>query len=176
MLLAAPLFGGAAGADILPIGHRGVAHELVLDAPPAVVEGWQLVAAPWPGLSGVTPVELGVPFRFSSKYGTRLYAVARDEALPQHFEAAWAEGRPSADFGVREVGSVSFASLLGGVTTTLRVLDVSASGIRLELIGEERRDFTGAPLHVTRWLWWLAPVAVGLAGIALHRRRRAQDA
>lgn len=133
-----------AGRDVLPPGHRGAVHELVLVAS-AAPEGSVVVAAPTRGFGGVEVVRLGAPFPFSSKYGTRLYVLPGGAAPPD--AAALREGRHGA--GVRipvaEVASVPLASRVARVETRLRLVAATGAdgGYALEVVGETRSDAHG---------------------------------
>ena len=59
----------APAPDVLMPGYRAVSHQLVLEAAPQF-EQFDLYAFPVRGFGGVTALAPGVPFEFSSKYGT----------------------------------------------------------------------------------------------------------
>jgi len=128
LLALGPVAAGAAPADVIPPGSHAVEHTLVLETP-AEVDGLRLVAAPVRGFGGVEQIEQGVPFHFSSKYGTRLYAVPADGEAPpfvapfdrEEGSAAaelWASF-PTWSVPVGEVGHVSDSNPLARVETRL---------------------------------------------------------
>jgi hypothetical protein len=158
----------AAWHDLLPLGHRAVRHELVLQPGPATAR-WRFVAAPTAGF-GVAAVAAGEPFRFSTKYGTRLWALPPDAPLPARHDEL--RDQPSAALPI-EIGSTPFASPLAHVVTTLELIAVEDSAIRLRVVDERRYDAAGRPLEAspgfTTILLLLA--ATGLAGTLWLSRR-----
>lgn len=163
-----------AAPDVLPPGYRPVAHELVLEASPHFAEH-DFFAAPTAGFGGCTRVVPGEPFRFSSKYGTRLYALAKGATCPEGYRpsagtAAAAEvALASGDIPVQETGSVRAISPVEHVRTTLRIASVADGAIRLEVV-DERTDWDPA----VAWAVGLA-FAFGAGGIlVLVRRGRAR--
>lgn len=160
--------------DLLPPGHKSVRHELVILPAPALL-GRQLVAAPYPGLSGVTAIEPGQPFRFSAKYGTRVFALGAGETAPPRFDGAWSEGRMAAPIPVREIASVSVASPLVRVVTTCRFASLDAGGFRLEVVGEQRFAAGDRPIDAASLApWWIAIAMIGLVGLVLLHRARGE--
>ncbi len=169
---AAPAAGAAGLADLLPPGHRSVVHEIVVLADPAL-EDLQLVAAPYPGFAGVVPVEPGVPFRFSSKYGTRLYGLPRGAEVPDRFapESFPPECVLMGPFA--EVASAPALSPLARVLTTYRVEGSEGGKPRFVLAGETRFGPGGVELSLSALLpWLLGLAAIGVAGLLLVARWR----
>ncbi|MFO1076814.1 MAG: hypothetical protein U1E73_03710 [Planctomycetota bacterium] len=147
--------------DLLPPGRKPVQHELILDwagAPPTQ----RFVASPARGFSGNREIRPGEPFRFSSSYGTRIYAVPADAVLPDRKEriaedAPW----PSAPVPVREVRSTSFGHPLARVITTIAVKALRPDALELAFVAERRCDAAGNELGS---LDWLPLAALALAG------------
>ena len=165
------LLAATTAPDILPPGHKDVRHELVLEWGDDCAQH-VFVASPTAGFHGHHEIRRGEPFTFSSKYGTRIYAAPVDAHLPPRErvqDTAW----PSADVPVREVRSIASGHPLARVETTLRVLQVSAEGIRFEQVSERRFDAHGLELG---GLDWLPLCVIGAAGafwlLRLARRNR----
>lgn len=165
--------------DLLPIGHRGVVHELVLEDSELLGQ-FRLVAGPTRGFGGLAEIDPGVPFRFSSKYGTRIYALPLDEPLPAEspalgrFPAGWPEEFLTGSIPVLEVRSVPVLSSVHRILTTLRItgVDEKEREIGLKVTAEQRWDRRGRPIT-----WASIPILsvlalAGLAGIALLARTR----
>jgi hypothetical protein len=159
-LLVAPLH-----ADLIPPGTRPIEHTLVFDASPWFQQ-YRIVAAPTVGFDGDVVVQPDVPFRFSSKYGTRLYAVPLDVTPPS---GAWRDAREwwsmqrSADIPVAERKFVPLVSTLESVETRLRIVDISASGMQVVVVDEDSVHngwliaslllVFGLGLGLLLWLW-----------------------
>jgi hypothetical protein len=79
--LVLPSLAAPTSSDVLLPGMKRVEHRLVLE-PSELWTGRRIVAAPVRGFGGTHVVEPGVPFAFSTKYGTRLYVVPEAEAIP----------------------------------------------------------------------------------------------
>jgi hypothetical protein len=163
---------GSSHRDILPPGHKPVVHEIVLE-PGLDVAPWRFVAAPSPGLAGMTPIVLGEPFRFSSKYGTAIWALPADAELPVRFDRPTMVRFAVCNDLVQEVASVPLTSPLARVRTTYRIAGVSEREVCLELVAEQRFDAAGRELALTA-LWWpcLPIAAIGLIGLRALARRR----
>lgn len=162
---------------MIPPGHKDVRHELVLDWP--IDRDWRFVASPTHGFHGAHAVQRGQPFAFSSKYGTRIYALPADAPLPAARERIADVAWPQTGIPVAEVRSVPSGHPLARVVTTLRVVGVDAGTIRLERVGEVRYDAAGRELGDLDWLP-LAVLAAGgacwLFGLARHSRTAATAA
>lgn len=154
--------------DVLPPGERAVVHELVLLPTPAL-EAWKIVAAPTAGFSGHVVVVSGEPFRFSTKYGTRLFACERDEVVPERLDDAWMNAHRPTPIPVKQVASVSIASPLERLTTRLQVDAVGPERIALHVVDEQRVN-AFPPAAIGALLVALA--LLGLFGLVLARRRR----
>jgi len=162
-------------ADVLPPGSRGVRHELVLEAS-EVLDGWTLAATPVRGFGGVTVIEPGVPFTFSSKYGTRVYALPAGSPVADEPDAVRAAASAEGEIPVAEVTSTPLVSPLTGVVTTLRVVAIEDGVLTLEVAGE--RSLGVAGLEVRTGLLTGALALVACAGLAtvLELARRARRA
>ena len=189
-----------AAADVLAPGTKAVRHELVVEPGPAL-EGLALVATPLHGFQPGGPVVPGEPFRFSTKYGTRLYALPAGAPVPSEPEAVRAAALASADLPLSEETAVPLWSPVARIVTTLRVTSVrlgepepdepdensdpgairdSGAGadrdrgrIVLEIAGEERLDAAGHPSSPAALLAVLATTAAaGALGVVLLARRR----
>ncbi len=148
-LAALPLF----APDIIMRGEHGVTHELVVETAPEL-EGWRLYAAPTAGFGGVDLVVDGTPFTFSSKYGTRFYAIPEGEELPDWVQshardetpeltARW-DAFPSWDPPVHEVGTAPDGDPLQRILTNLRWQGVEDEA--LVVVGETRWGSGGEEL------------------------------
>jgi hypothetical protein len=165
--------------DVLPDGHRSLTHELELEASPHFAE-FELYAWPVAGFGGETHIVPGEAFRFSSKYGTRIFAFDKGA----QFSAAaidWIVDDPSpaalAEHGVRAVGAVPvqeqgsapIGSPVQRVLTRLRVVSVADGEVRLEVVEElVQRD----PIALVALAGALSAGVVGL-GLLIRARRRA---
>jgi hypothetical protein len=156
--------------DILPPGHQGVQHRLVVTAG-GIPEGMRLVAAPVRGLNGVHEVVPGEPFVFSQKYGTRLYLVPAGAPVAEFDHDAFARHAHSDTFP--QVASVPFASPLRQIVTSWRITGVTGTAIAVERVGEVRLDATGNPLPAGAG--WIPIALIGAIGagwlVVLGRRR-----
>ena len=165
--------------DVLPPGSRRLTHELVLEASPHF-ETYELFAAPVRGFGGVTHLVTGEPFRFSTKYGTRIYALDKGAEFPDDARV-WVGAPPSAaslaQHGVRAVGAIPvqeqgsapIGSPVEHVRTHLRVVAVADGEVRLEVVAEHvERDLSGL-------LALGGALSAGIVGLGLlvRARRRA---
>ncbi len=167
--LAAP-----AAADVLLPGTRPVRHELVLEPSPHFAEH-DFVAAPVRGFGGFTRIEPGVPFTFSSKYGTRLYAIEPGAECPEgydppHGPALARIARASGPIPLAQVASVPLSSTLESLTTRLRIRSIADGVLELEVVDTERERDRG----LIAW-YVLLPIA-GLLGLGWLVRRRPRKA
>lgn len=156
--------------DVLPVGSKGVRHELVLERSPHFSEH-DFFAAPVRGFGGCVRIVPGEPFTFSSKYRTRIYALALGSTCPDTFEpgqgpSVAALALASGDIPVAEVNSVHLASPTRGLTTRLRIAAVSDSGIQLEVLETlVERDMPVIALVGTG-------LVIGVLGLVVLGRRR----
>lgn len=173
------LFASAAPArafDILPPGNRAVEHTLEIEAAPAFDE-FDLYAWPMAGFSGHERVTPGARFTFSSKYGTRIYALpkgtsfpAQKESPPVARERIASAARAVGEIPVRELHSVSLASPIERAHTRLRIAGIDGGVLRLEVVEHHESWST---LHGTLLATAAAAGAIGLAAMVHARRRRA---
>lgn len=158
--------------DILPVGHKDVLHELVLQWDEAALP-WRFVASPVRGFHGHRVIRAGEPFSFSSKYGTCIFAAPPDAELPPSKERLKDESWPRAKVPVREVRSIAIGHPLARVETTLRVVGVTADTITFERAGERRFAKNGSELGDLDWLPLAAIAAAGAFWLwRLDRPRR----
>lgn len=154
-----------ARADLVLPGTKRVSHQLVI-APSEVWTGQRIVALPVRGFGSHAEVERGVPFDFSTKYGTRLYVLAAAEEVPRVVDQAWREKHVSADIPVREISSVPLTSPLESALTTLRITALDGERFELVLVDTDER-YDG---------WALAALAgafvLGVTALMYLRRRR----
>jgi hypothetical protein len=157
-------------ADVIPPGHKPVEHVVVISE--ALANGEVLAAAPTRGFHGIQTVVPGEPFSFSSKYGTRLYALPADQPVPGDVAAVRAAALASSDIPVSEVTSVPLADPLARVVTTLRITAPASNQLVVEVLSEERFDSFGARGNLRALLLTLCSVAaVGIGALVLVRRR-----
>lgn len=174
LLLVWTVLGAVATApppDVLPDGWRPVPHELVIEDSPHFARH-DFHAAPTRGFAGSTRIAPGVPFSFSSKYGTRVYALPRGAAFPERLGDDLSIALASGDIPVTERGSVPVTAPTQGVLTHLRIAEISDGVIRLEVVAW-RIDRDPRLIGIVG-----AGAALGLAGLALlvrRRRRRAAE-
>jgi len=172
LLLALVLIPGTPPPDLLLPGHKSVRHELILDWGE---ESGRFIAYPTRGFHGPHEIERGKPFRFSSKYGTKIYAVPADAVFPEDREAATAVAWPRARVPVGEVRSIPASNPLAHVLTTARITAVTANGIEFKILGERRMDGSGNEIGNFDWVLLVLVASVGVA-MLLVLNRRAQRA
>lgn len=155
-----------ARGDVLMPGEKPVSHQLVIE-PSEHWAGRRIVAFPVRGLGGSNVVEPGVPFDFSSKYGTRLYSVPDSEPVPISVDAEWAASHLSADIPVSEVASVPLTSPLESIVTTLRIRELNGARFELAVVDEAKRH---DPMLIAALC--AAALLGGLGLLVLIRRRK----
>lgn len=173
-LAALVAFAASAASDVLLPGTRPVRHELVLEPSPHFAEH-DFVAAPVRGFGGITRIEPGVPFTFSSKYGTRLFAIEPGAECPEGYESP--EGpavariaRAVGAIPLAQVASVPVTSTLESITTRLRIASIADGRIELAVVDTETERDLGERI------WLVLVPGLGLAGLLwlwLRRRRKA---
>lgn len=163
------LLPAAATPDILPPGHKDVRHELILVWGDDVIDH-RFAASPTRGFHGNHEIRAGEPFAFSSKYGTRIFAVPPTAALPDARDRLKDVPWPNAAVPVREVRSIASGHPLARVETTLRVTRVTVDGIEFARVGERRLDARGNELGDLDWL----PLALIAAGGAFWTWRQSR--
>ena len=160
-------------ADVIPPGHKRVEHVLVLSE--ALANGEILAAAPTRGFHGVQTVIPGEPFSFSSKYGTRLYALPAGSAIPDDLEALRTAAIASADIPVTQVTTVPLLNPLASIVTTLRVTLTPEGGLSVQVLDEERIQVVQERL-LSILVVLGAVGCLGLVGIVWLVRKRARAA
>ena len=153
-----------AALDSIPPGAIPVTHELVLE--------WDTEDFPYEFFAhsklgpGTQSIEAGVPFRFSSKYGTQIFAVPEGERFApegtNNPDPRWAHSMPP----VGEIHQAHWASTLREVETRVGVVGIDGQTLELVVLGEKRRRNLALYLVI-------AVAGLVLFGlIALVRRRR----
>lgn len=162
---------------ILP-GEKGVAHELVLEwgEDQGDVEFW---AWPMVGFRVQWKIVRGQPFRFSGKYGTRIYRFAAGEPWPD--QDSWERpNQPPEGFlrshpsGIpcRQIRSVSIMHPLDSVRSVYRVVGAEQGALQFEFVSEERFDARGNLISLGVLTPFLVGIAlVGLVGLVWVARR-----
>ena len=162
---------GSLVADLIPPGHKSVSHKLVF-VDSQLLQSHRVIAMPVRGFGGAEEVKAGHPFRFSSKYGTRLYAVPRDFVPPKRVSPGKPLPFPSCEVPVTCVTSVPGFSPVASLTSTCKLSKVTADQIRVELIEHVELDAQGRPASMRRSMLPLLVIAsVGLLGCLLLWRR-----
>ena len=160
--------------DVLTPGYRPVAHELVVDASP-LFDQFEFVAFPVRGFGGTTHIVPGQPFRFSSKYGTRIFALEKGASFAEDKFDAQIKTLATGDIPVGETNQVPVVSPTESITSRLRIRSVENGVIALEVVGETTERNT--PLVVVV-VGVMVLGAGGLIALAMKRRRKssAEDA
>lgn len=163
----------SAPPDLILPGHKPVRHEVVLDWKDAL-GAYRFVASPTRGFHGHLLIEPGSPFAFSSKYGTRIWALPVGAALPDAAGVAIARDStwPNARVPVGEIRSVALGHPLARVVTSLRIVEVRDGVLRFERVGERRYDAHGRELGSLDWLPLLVIALGGAAWLMVLDRRR----
>jgi len=174
LLLALLLLPCAPQPDVLLPGHKGVSHELILEWGEDLA-AQRFVAHPVRGFNGHHEIERGVPFSFSSKYGTRIYAVpSGNEFAAERDKVAELEW-PCAAVPVAEVRSVDSGSPLTRIESSVRVEQVTLDSIQFEVLGERRFDSSGTEIGSFDWLLLVLIAGAGVVLLlVLSRRSRPQ--
>jgi hypothetical protein len=155
--------------DLLPPGHRPVRHELALEWP--AERDWRFVASPTRGFEDPRLIARGAPFAFSTKYGTKLYALPAGAAVPAEEHDLSDVDWPSCAVPVQQVTSVPRGLPLARIVTTLRVTAIDGRDIRLARVCEQRFDDRGRELGDLDWLPLAVLAAAGaICLFALDRR------
>lgn len=156
--------------DVLPLGHKGVHHEVTFEVDGALGD-YRFVIGPLAGFHGFEYVEVGGSYPISSKYGTKLFALPSGQELPDEGVRDWLSAQPSS--GVfSEVSSVSIANPLKRILTSYRVADVTSSEVVVEQLAEVRQDSQGREIDSSSSVAAIIGIAlVGVVGLALIARR-----
>ena len=166
-------------ADLIPPGMKSVRHELVF-VPSDSLQTHRLIAAPTRGFGGVEEITPGERFHFSSKYGTRIYVLPGDAALPDDFDRELFSEWPSSEPPIGEISAVSMTSSVASALTTLRLTDVVDGQPMLEIVLHEEFTASGQPATLARSLvrpFVLVPIACGIMLVVWWcvRRRSARS-
>ena len=158
--------------DVLPPGHKSVEHLLVLEPDPELV-GSRFVAWPTAGFGPSIAIEPGVPFAFSSKYGTSIYHLPSgetwpgDDAIDDAFKRQHSLGLPCA-----EVSSVSAWQPLARIESWFAVAAKGDGALHFTATRELRFDDAGNPVDgAALWPWLCSIVALGAGGLWLLCKR-----
>lgn len=151
--------------DLIPPGYRRVSHTLCIE-PSEKLEKVRLVAAPVLGFGGVSQIEPGVPFSFSGKYGTKIYAVPEDVGPLKDFDREKFKDWPSIDPPVEQVANVPVSSPITSVETTLSFNGISGNELNIGIVrhiehGKASIDDRGAN---SQGKTWSREIVLALAG------------
>ena len=164
--------------DVILPGQKGVLHELVLEwgEDQGQVEFW---AWPLAGFGGPRKIVAGEPFRFSGKYGTRIYRFAAGEAWPD--PRSWeSPHEPPEGFlqshprGIPcyEINRASVMHPLDSVRSVYRVVGAQQGALQFEFVSEQRFDARGNLINLGALTPFLVGIAlVGLVGLVRIARR-----
>ncbi|HMS18823.1 MAG TPA: hypothetical protein PKA37_18425, partial [Planctomycetota bacterium] len=130
---------------------------------------------PLAGFSGPKLIEAGVPFRFSTKYGTRLFVVPAgirpppcEYPLPEIY-STW----PSLPVPIAEHHSVSQWSRVARELTTLQLVGLKEGVPEIKVIRTQSFDEAGNPIHGVPLFWVLSGVCtVGVLLLLCFLRKR----
>jgi hypothetical protein len=171
------LLAAALPPDVILPGERAVRHELVLEDGPLFSQ-YRFVASPSAGLGGVAQIMPGQPFSFSSKYGTKIWALPLDVPLPKDAPGrgegarGWPTGAIEGRIPIAEVRSVPLASRVHRLITTLRVASVGAGGVELQLVAHRQLDQHGHEITRGTDLLLALVALVGLACVLRLAKRQ----
>lgn len=156
------LFLGDAQADLIPPGHKSITHQLVFLDSPLLTEH-RLIAAPVRGFGGFSEVKAGHPFYFSSKYGTKIYAVPKDYQPPTRYSPGEALPFPHSEPPTNSITSVSLLQNTSRIETHCRLVAVTETSLEIEVTEEIRFDELNNV--TTGGLSLLGKIAISLAGL-----------
>ena len=157
-------------ADILLPGHKPVKHVLVFEdlSPPP---GQRLIVGPTRGLGGFEEIKPGEPFRFSNKYGTRIYLVPVDvpaQTWDQESLHAW----PNAIPPVSEINSVLIVSSVADVITKLRYEGIVDEQPVIGVVSQVKLDSSGKVVSSATFLLTMLLLAGGGLALCFYAARR----
>ena len=157
-------------ADILLPGHKPVKHVLVFEdlSPPP---GQRLIVGPTRGLGGFEEIKPGEPFRFSNKYGTRIYWVPVDvpaQAWDQESLHAW----PNAIPPVSEINSVLIVSSVADVITKLRYEGIVDEQPVIGVVSQVKLDSSGKVVSSATFLLTMLLLVGGGLALCFYATRR----
>ena len=129
----------AARGDLIPPGHKSIKHELVfLDSP--LLREHRLIAAPVRGFGGFAEVKADQPFYFSTKYGTKIYAVPKDFEPPESYTHGEALPFPNSEPPTHSLTSVSILRKTNRIVTRCRLTAITDQSLEIEVVEEVQFD------------------------------------
>ncbi|MCA8970167.1 MAG: hypothetical protein KDC95_10300 [Planctomycetes bacterium] len=149
--------------DVIVPGHKSVDHRITLDWG-SDLERYRFYVSPNAGFHGNALAERGAELRFSSKYGSRVWAVPVTEEPPvagKRIEGPW----PNARVPVGEWSSVPIGTPVAKVITHLRIVAVDGETLRFETVSEQRFDGRGREIGSGSWLVLIVIAVVGAAAV-----------
>ncbi len=167
--------------DITMPGFRKVVQEVAIENPNDF-DGWQVVAAMFLGPSHMTRVEPNVPFCYSSKYSTRIYAIPSGTPVPVQLDGKRIprealEKFLSTAIPVKLPSSVPILSPVTRNLTTLRIESISEEAVQLQTVREQEFDSSGQTVGWLRvWGMPVGTVILGICALVFLRRRRLRRA
>ncbi|MCB9883763.1 MAG: hypothetical protein H6832_02100 [Planctomycetes bacterium] len=173
-LVAVLLFGSgrpvlARSPDVILPGHKSVEHRIVLDWG-SDLDRYRFFVSPNAGFHGNALAERGVQMRFSSKYGSRIWAVPANEEPPvagKRIEGSW----PNARVPVGEWSSVPIGTPVAKVITHLRIVAVDDQTLRFETVSEQRFDSRGREIGSGSWFVLIVIAVVGATAVIWMTKR-----
>lgn len=158
-------------ADIIPPGNKGVTHKLVfVDSP--LLQSHRLIAMPVRGFGGHEEVQPGQPFRFSSKYGTRLYVVPDDFVPPKKSQPGQPLPYPSCEVPIGSTTFVPMLSPVDSLRSTCKLVAVEQDSIHVELVDQVELNSSGQPVTFLNSVFPMLIISTsGLIGCCLIWRR-----
>lgn len=168
------VLGWAAPPDLIAPGHRSSRHELLI-ATDDVSRDLRLWMAPVQGFGSSTRVEPSRAYRFSSKYGSRLWILGPEEEPPARLDDAWGAAHRSIEIPFHEIGSVPVGSPVTRILTLCRIRPDAQGTLQLHPLAEIQFGADGQPL-ATGFVWpWLVGISLlgllALVARARHERR-----
>ena len=167
-------------ADIILPGHKSIQHRLTFVDSPALREN-RLIAAPVRGFEGFQEIRVGQPFSFSTKYGTRIYAVPSDYQPPERFDHGESLEFPFADPPVNSITSLSILNSTSKIETRCKLVAVNDQSLIIEVVEEIEYDALGKPTDDQ--FSPLAKIAISILGfcgcvviwLTLRRKNKTQS-
>lgn len=154
-------------ADVLMPGHRPIEHRAVIQANPAF-DSFEWWAFPVRGFGGAIHIEPGVAFEFSSKYGTRIYALPKGTPPSALQTREYFAAFPSAAIPVAEEASVPVLSTLESVESELALQMGPGTEFTLTHRSDRRQRNTSLVLA------WCASIAIAALGLIWFWKRRSR--
>lgn len=159
------VLGGAIPPDLIPPGHRSARHELLI-ATDDVSRDLRLWMAPVHGFGSSTRVKPSRAYRFSTKYGSRLWILGPDEEPPARLEDGWDETHRSIEIPFHEIASVPAGSPVTRILTLCRIRPDAQGTLQLHPLAEIQFGADGQPLATGFiWPWMIGISLLGLLGL-----------